>query len=142
MWSRGQVKNLSKEVIESGLVENAKPIYWHTISFTRGGTATSGLSRLFGNMVIINQSEDAITTDSFMDLLKIDGFYGVVINGKHSSTPADGWGSMENNLTGIKYYSSTQFRAIVRDASTNAESQINNNLTGFEVTDLGVNKLN
>ena len=32
MWSKGQVKNLSKEVIESGLVDNAKPIYCHPIS--------------------------------------------------------------------------------------------------------------
>ena len=31
MWSKGQVKNLSKEVIESGLVENAKPIYFHPV---------------------------------------------------------------------------------------------------------------
>ena len=69
MWSRGQVKNLSKEVIESGLVDNAKPIYCHpiVIIFTSGGRM---------GCLIFNNSPTPFTADTFVDY--VDTLYGEV----------------------------------------------------------------
>ena len=63
MWSKGQVKNLSKEVIESGLVENAKPIYCHPldINFTSG-------SRV--GCLIFNNDPTPFTSSTFADYIE------------------------------------------------------------------------
>ena len=53
MWSKNEVKNLSKEVIESGQVENAKPIYYHPIvvEFNNGERNVGRLTLLLFNNV-------------------------------------------------------------------------------------------
>ena len=62
MWSKGQVKNLSKEVIESGLVENAKPIYCHPISIDDDVSENKVHMAL---LIFDNSNEEYNTLDKF-----------------------------------------------------------------------------
>lgn len=72
MWSRGQVKNLSKEVIESGLVDNAKPIYFHPVLLHFSGSAKfipdqDGDAYL--TLTILNNSSEELTKTEFLNFI-------------------------------------------------------------------------
>ena len=122
---------------------NARPLYWHTIQFQRGGTEGSDVSRLYGNMIIINQSATPIDADAFMALLATSGFYGVVVNGKYDGSAGDDLTNMSYVLVGIQYQGGGQNITLsVRDVSTNALSTTSVGNNNFVVTDLGANKLN
>lgn len=130
-------------MIESGTIENAKPIYWHTIKFQRGGTAeTSTFSRILGYMIILTNSDDPITLDGFKEILSTSGFYGVLINGKASNTPSADLTSLDDAVA-VKYSTDTIFTAVLRNAS-NVEYEVDfATISGWVLfEDLGANKIN
>ena len=62
MFSLRQLEEISKKVIESGLVENAKPIYSHTVIFN-----TNDKVRFCS--CILNNSETEFTKDSLWEYI-------------------------------------------------------------------------
>ena len=126
-------------------VENSKPIYWHTISFQRGGTAETATSyRIFGQMIILNNTPTPITLNAFSQMLKTPGFFAVVYNGKYSSTPAENLQGMTMDCIGFEYLSNSEFNVVYRDSNNViVKSAIGTELVGFAVfEDLGANKIN
>ena len=124
--------------------QSVKKIYWHTIKFQRGGTGEqSTVSRIIGYMIILNNSPEPITSDNFLNLLSVEGFIGVVINGKGSPSGASNLQNM-TTLVRIEYQSATICNAVLRDDTTNLESDLAITIgTGWvTVTDLGANPIN
>lgn len=74
MWSKGQVKNLSKEVIESGQVDNAKPIYCHPISIDYEGEDVSNPVHL-ALLIFDNSNDEYNTYDKF--IAKINSIFDI-----------------------------------------------------------------
>ena len=77
MWSKNQLENKIKqgaeEVIESGLVENAKPIYFHPIYIAITDAVNSRYFRISG--AILNNDATPFTLTSFkewIDKLDVD----------------------------------------------------------------------
>ena len=77
MFSLNQLKEISKEVIESGAVSNAKPIYCHPIEIYKSNVCNI-------TCLIFNNTNDKINT---YDKLKqaIHNFGGTVYNRLHAS---------------------------------------------------------
>ena len=150
MYSLEQLKNIADQrvqaLVEGGTLSNAKPIYWHTIYFQRGGTAeTSTFGRIFGTMIILNNNPTPLTLTAFLDMLKISGFVGIVFNGEHDSTGASNLENMANNIQYLTQNDNYSFRCVYRNKTTNVESHENLSISDgafsrFE--DLGVNKIN
>ena len=149
MFSEKQLKEMAQTettaLVEGGTLDNAKPIYWHTIKFQRGGTGeTSSYSRLLGYMIVLNNSEDALTLSDFQGLINTPGFKAVLINGKASSA---GDSNLENLslATTINDVAENSFSVMTRNETTNVETE----LLGYTTTsgwalfqDLGANKIN
>lgn len=61
MWSRNELKIISKEVIESGAVDNAKPIYCHPINIgIEDGSVQANMT-----MLIFNNDSTPFTFETF-----------------------------------------------------------------------------
>ena len=75
--------SLINQVISQGTIENAKPIYWHSVYFERSAT-----SRHFFNgiLIILNNSSAPINKTDFLNIIASDGFYGIVFSGFHEQT--------------------------------------------------------
>lgn len=79
MFSENQLENKIKNVIETGEVDNAKPIYWHGLDlYVNDPSSITNLSA-----TILNNSEDAINS---VDKLKawferITGEVDLAVNG-------------------------------------------------------------
>lgn len=148
MFSEKQLKEMAQTettaLVEGGELENAKPIYWHTIFFQRGGSAEEpAVSRILGYMIILSNSDTAITLSDFQSLLATQGFVGVVINGKGASSSGSDLENM-TTLTKLEYYSPTICKAYIRNDSTNIETAetISFNSGWVIFQDLGANKIN
>ena len=147
----GTIANVLGLDSEGGLVKEVrnsvvKPIYWHTLSFQRGGTPdTSNISRFFGNMIILNNSQEPITLEDFKVLLNTSGFIGVLINAQAGFAGSDLTG-MQFNATKIRNIGSGLYAVDGRDKTTNIESiaisglDIDSGWVIFE--DLGANRIN
>ena len=118
-----------------------KPIYWHSVAFTRGGDGSS-YERAFGQIVVLNNSPAPITAQSFIELLKIEGFFAQVNNGQFDLTSGSNFSNMGYLLVGITYSTETAFNVHLRDKGTNAYSIMSLYLEGFTVNDQGVNRIN
>ena len=150
MYSLNQLEEIAnarvKALVEGGTLSNAKPIYWHTIYFQRGGSAeTSSFGRMFGTLLVLNNSPTPITLTSFIELLKTEGFVAIVFNGQFDSNGASNLENMSHVIQYITYNSGIDFRVIIRDKTTNVQSFEDLSLTqvafaSFE--DLGANKIN
>ena len=127
-----------------GNAGSVKKIYWHTIHFQRGGSAsTSEYNRLFGHMIILNNSATPITQESFINLIRTEGFVGVIINGKYSATPASDLTGMTLQALKIVYSSSENRFVLIHLDSDNVETSITLSTDGWSaVEDLGVNAIN
>lgn len=68
MWSKNEVKNLSKEVIESGQVDNAKPIYCHPIFISLNRSYDNNIIQL--TALIFNNDNTPFTKETFIAWLK------------------------------------------------------------------------
>ena len=66
MFSLKQLEEISKKVIESGLVDNAKPIYYHPIYITDN---TSEVNKRL-SFVIIDNQDTPYTFDTFKAKIK------------------------------------------------------------------------
>lgn len=121
---------------------SVKPLYWHTLYFQRGGVPGSQYYRLIGYLIVLNNDPTEIDVTAFMDLLKIQGFYGVVISGKLSLTSADDLSNMTQTLVGLKAKDEYSFDAIHRDPTTNVLTTTSMGLSEFTVQELGCNKIN
>ena len=74
MYSEEELQEIIKTLIESGTIENAKPIYFHPVRFSIVGSLGSQPVRVVnGSVVILNNSPDAF--DSF------DKFRAYLYNG-------------------------------------------------------------
>ena len=139
MWSKGQVKNLSKEVIESGLVENAKPVYWHSIKFER---KASSVYYYEGFLVIINNSPEPVTNTTLDAIIKQEGFYGVVINGLTERTAGAQSPTASSNPLVAMYYENDTLHVLYRDSvNVLTDTTMSYNSTEWTISD-SVNKLN
>ena len=133
-----------KALIEGGTVSNAKPIYWHTINFARGGENYT--FTFVGHMIIINNSPTPITLTDFINLLKTPGFVGLVINGKCNPTAS---GNLEN-LTGTLLrivYGNNDACYVYYYNGDNGNEQMQDNITISPLSftsfnDLGANRIN
>lgn len=131
-------------IIGQGDIENAKPIYWHTLHFQRGGTpATSAGSRLVGYMIVLSNTSTPLTLNDFKDLLRIQGFVGVLINAKASVNGAEDLLNMDQ-ATRITYNDGTNFTIHAINPSTNEEFLVHMTIDTYWILfeDLGVNKIN
>lgn len=122
-----------------------KPIYWHTLKFQRGGSPDVSTSRVFGNMIVINNSSTPITLAAWKEMLAIDGFVGVVLNGGASSAPGNDLGGC-STATRIRNLTDTTFEVYGLDPDNNSEILLATNMsidTGWVLfQDLGVNRIN
>ena len=80
MFSEKQVENIVRNIIESGQVDNAKPIYRHVISVIRGNAENQ--FTFLGDIEIYNNDATPFTATTFLNLLKIQNTQLPVINGK------------------------------------------------------------
>lgn len=147
MWETELINKL-KELPEGYSSDDAstKKIYWHTISFQRGGTPEmSSFGRCYGLMIILNNSPKPITITEFKNLLNTNGFIAIILNGKCS----DDGGSSLSGMTKIALYiyntTNNLFKIKYRDPSTNniGDSDyftIDKGWSYFE--DLGANAIN
>ena len=136
---------LVASIIGTGEIENAKPIYWHTIKIQRGGTEeSSSYSRIFGYIIILNNSPDPVTISQFKAMLATQGVSIVLHSGSYSS---QGGTSLSGMVTATRliYGTATTFDLEYWDATTS------NYITGGGLTidsgweifqDLGANKIN
>lgn len=74
MWSKNELKAITKALIESGLIENAKPIYKHTITIT--GSALSFSMELF-----LNNKTQITTVSNLVNLIKDKALIRIQLNG-------------------------------------------------------------
>ena len=67
MWTDREIRALAgdtaKTLIESGLVENAKPIYWHSCNLKR---VSSGTLLIYLDFIIVNNSPTALTKETLI----------------------------------------------------------------------------
>ena len=55
MWAKGQLDTEIKKVIESGKIENAKPLYWHSCRFYKevsDDLSYNILSKIVSNLIL------------------------------------------------------------------------------------------
>ena len=79
MWSKNELKEISKQLIESGLIENAKPIYFHPCFVRDNGENT--WARI--TFIILDNNSTAYTWSTFKAKLKelLDAGAAIQING-------------------------------------------------------------
>lgn len=83
MYSQNQLETQIKSVIESGQVDNAKPLYFHPIAIGLTGS-------YYLTMIIINNDATAFTRQTLTALLKADsGRY--LVNGNYFVSGDDGY---------------------------------------------------
>ena len=136
-WKK-QVEDL-QALLNGYTSDNAstKKMYWHTIYFKRQQT---GVRYFEGYMIILNNDPNLIVSSSFENILKTQGFYGVVINGLRGES--DGTlGESPVQLCAIRYKSATDFYAIYRNSSS-VLTEETISLAYFIVSDVGVNPIN
>lgn len=117
---------------------STKKVYWHTIKFTRQGASVWYAT---GYMIVLTTQKDPLTSTQFEDLLKIDGFWGLVINGFLGNTQGGDESSIAYYLEGI-YTSGVNTRAVRRSLTTFVEDSGSISIDNFSITDLGSNPIN
>lgn len=135
----------TKTEIENGDIENAKPMYWHTISFIRGD-ATRYVT-FMGEIIILNNSPTPITVSAFIDMLKIPGFKAIVLNGRLNLNGGGDITNMTQILKYIEYYSSSSakitFTNSMTDMTLNTRNNINNDADSYSYfEEVANNKIN
>ena len=78
MFSLNQLQEISKQVIKSGLVENAKPIYCHPITLTN--SLSTSLTGRF-NALVFNNDDTPLTKESLITLLKSSASFRLILTG-------------------------------------------------------------
>ena len=144
MYSEKQLEAIIKQEVESGQLENAKPIYWHTVKIQRGGNAQQAtFARILGYIIILNNNATPIDSTSLIQLLNTSGFTAVMHSGKASNSAA---ANLENltECTRIEYSADNQLKVIFRDQTTTIEDLFIVDIdSGWVlVQDLGANKIN
>lgn len=92
MWSKNELKNIAgakaTEVIESGEVENAKPIFWHSCTFKK---ITGGSLVFYFDFIIMINDDTPFTKDTFMSWLNAfeSSIEIKVVQGYASAKPND-----------------------------------------------------
>ena len=151
MWDKkvlqGSTAQIVETMVESGELENAKPIYWHTIQFQRGGDSEQPtVSRVYGLMIVLNNSSAPLTLTDFQNLLKTPGFKAVIINGKCAPTGGSDLSDMTLVADYIVNTTEDYFEVVYRDPSTNEQaitaSSYSIALGWIHFDDLGANKIN
>lgn len=136
-----ETESLISKVIEGGTIENAKPVYWHSVKFIRQG---ANYYYFDGFAIILSNDETPIDKDAFIDLLKTAGFYLIVQNGEYEMTSSATKPTASSvPLVALKALDGEYFELTYRDA--NKELQVENVYIRPEqwtISDLGANKLN
>ena len=132
MFSIPQLKEMANEVIESGQVDNAKPIYYHPI-YLRG--TIGGVERTRIQFCILNNSPTAFTSASIITKIQALLDDGAIIN-------VNGYYIDSNSVYSPVYIinkSGTSYLIYYHTASSKSDVNISN--FTWECTD-GVNKIN
>ena len=83
MYSLKQLQEIANaqavQVIESGLVDNAKPIYWHNVRIARFDL---GVRAYDITLIILNNNSNLLTKNDVLALLRTPGFIGVAHSGR------------------------------------------------------------
>ena len=138
MYSKNQINTQIEDVIKSGNVENAKPIYWHSVTIKR---IQSGILDFYADLIIINNDATPLTLTTFYNFIKSlpDAEFKIVqgYEADHAS----------NIVSYLKYYEQDDPRAIeifsIKSSTGAVESRaFSIDTVGVEFTDNGVNKIN
>lgn len=137
MYSEKQIDSQIKSVIESGQVDNAKPIYWHSVSIKR---VSGGSLYYYFDIIMINNDPTPFTKDTFLAWLlahpdaEIKTVQGYVV-----AYPSD-------VVSYFKLKPNTEDSILIRsiNTSTGANRESIYSITNADavLTDNGVNKLN
>lgn len=73
MYSKKQIEEIAasktKELVESGELDNAKPIYWHSVSIKRLAGSDPEVLYYYFDFIIINNDPTPFTMDSFKEFI-------------------------------------------------------------------------
>ena len=135
MYSEKQIDSQIKEVIESGQVDNAKPIYWHGLEYFRTGTAI-----LYGH-ILNNTAEEINTLAKFTAWLT--DTTALKIFQCHGRVKLSGESDFRDILSIFKRANETSVNMIVSDESSGYIIKSAVDLSDyFESFNDGVNKIN
>ena len=134
-FNKKEVESIAKDVIKSGLVENAKPIYVHPITILGSGPSAS--NRL--TCLIFNNDDTPFTKESFISFVKA---LSQQVEGNISRIMTSGSWISGEVIYPVAYIFSNDGGTVnvtYASSSTGIEGFINDNSTSFND---GVNKIN
>ena len=137
MYSENQLKELVdsrvKALVEGGALENAKPIYWHSVTISR---ITSETLDYYLDFIIINNDPNPFTLTSFSEWLSNHQDAEIKI--------VQGYDRVRSgNLVSFFKYASTNVISINSVVLATGVIQTETyNISSGTLTDNGVNKLN
>ena len=135
MFSLKQLEDISKKVIESGLVDNAKPIYYHPISISSEAVDGENESRI--QLLILDNNSTAYTKTTLIAKLQSLMDLGALIN-------VNGYVKYESTLYPVYMFLKSSDNYNVYFHSTTGRYNVNINTilgSSASITD-GVNKIN
>ena len=134
MYSEGQLKDVIKEEVEGGQLENAKPIYWHSCSLQR---IDNGSLVYHYDFIIINNDATPFTKDTFFAWLNEHKTAEIkIVQGYNTSVGSNGF---------MSYFKYQTDASIASYAVIYATGEIQGQTQGWSnatFTDNGVNKIN
>ena len=116
------------------LLENVKPIYWHSLTLSR--SSAGGTLVYYYDFIIINNDATPFTKETFFQWLSQHPTAEIKIVQGYNVGDSDGLVSY------FKYGDATSINTFVVDLSTGAITSYTQNIDEGVLTDNGVNKLN
>ena len=139
MWTDRQIRSMADESakirIEAGLTENAKPLYWHSITLKR---ISGGALTYYFDIVIVDNNEDPFTLATFNEWLADHQDAEVKIVQGYISTYAT------NLVSSLKYNAENEAKVSTIKLDTGAVQSTNtftDYVHGAEISD-AVDKVN
>ena len=142
MFSEKQIKDLAdarvESLVEGGTLDNAKPIYWHTIKLIRSGV--EGLSSYLIYLIILNNNPNAMTDSEVQNAIKTEGFVAIPHNSRLSTDA--GATKFIYDITRVAYKDNATFYVDYYDSDGSLITEYTLGFSSSTINDLGVNKIN
>lgn len=71
MYTEEEIKDVINYAIEKGLINNAKPVYWHSVSIKRLAGSEPEVLYYYFDFIIINNDATPFTLDSFKEFINL-----------------------------------------------------------------------